>query len=151
MDSSRKLSSVEFFFPTAVKTSEIYSLWYLKNSTLIGLQSSFQALQKTKAVHHTSNPIWNQRFEFDEIEGGEYLKIKCYSEETLGDENIGSARVNLEGLAEGSTRDVWVPLEKVNSGELRLIIEAVRMEDNEVLKVGFYIGIFPHFFLSIVK
>ncbi|XP_058193725.1 synaptotagmin-5-like [Rhododendron vialii] len=93
-----------------------------------------KALQKTKAVQHTSNPTWNQRFEFDEIGGGDYLKIKCYSEETLGDENIGSARVNLEGLAEGSTRDVWVPLEKVNSGELRLLIEAVRMEDNEVLK-----------------
>ncbi|KAI8528683.1 hypothetical protein RHMOL_Rhmol12G0166600 [Rhododendron molle] len=91
-------------------------------------------LQKTKVVQHTTNPIWNQRFEFDEIGGGEYLKIKCYSEETLGDENIGSARVNLEGLAEGSTRDVWVPLEKVNSGELRLLIEAVRMEDNEVPK-----------------
>ncbi|KAI8528684.1 hypothetical protein RHMOL_Rhmol12G0166700 [Rhododendron molle] len=93
-----------------------------------------KALQKTKAVQHTSNPTWNQRFEFDEIGGGEYLKIKCYSEEMLGDENIGSARVNLEGLAEGSTRDVWVPLEKVNSGELRLLIEAVRMEDNEVPK-----------------
>ncbi|KAE9463914.1 hypothetical protein C3L33_04204, partial [Rhododendron williamsianum] len=66
-----------------------------------------KALQKTKAVQHTSNPTWNQRFEFDEIGGG---------------------------LAEGSTRDVWVPLEKVNSGELRLLIEAVRMEDNEVLK-----------------
>lgn len=49
----------------------------------------------------------------------------------FADENIGSARVNLEGLIEGSPRDVWIPLEKVNSGELRLQIEAVRVEDSE--------------------
>ncbi|GAV69274.1 C2 domain-containing protein [Cephalotus follicularis] len=89
-----------------------------------------KALQKTRTAH-VSNPFWNQRFEFDEIGGGEYLKIKCYNEEIFGDDSIGSARVSLEGLVEGSVRDVWVPLEKVNSGELRLQIESVRVEDYE--------------------
>lgn len=60
----------------------------------------------------------------------------------FGDENIGSARVNLEGLTEGSPRDVWIPLEKVNSGELRLQIEAVRVEDSEGSKVFSIIAIF---------
>ncbi|KAL0324393.1 UNVERIFIED_CONTAM: Multiple C2 and transmembrane domain-containing protein 1 [Sesamum calycinum] len=87
-----------------------------------------------KAVPHSPNPTWNQKFEFDEIGGGEYLKVKCYTEETFSDESIGSARVNLEGLVEGSIRDVYIPLEKVNSGELRLQIEAVKVEDNESLK-----------------
>ncbi|CAI9784490.1 unnamed protein product [Fraxinus pennsylvanica] len=90
-----------------------------------------KASKRTKIVSYTSNPIWNQKFEFDEIGGGEYLKIKCYQEETFGDESIGSARVNLEGLIEGSIRDVNIPLEKVNSGELQLQIEAVRVEDDE--------------------
>ncbi|XP_057472907.1 uncharacterized protein LOC130761430 isoform X1 [Actinidia eriantha] len=90
-----------------------------------------KVLKRTRAVQHTPNPIWEQKFEFDEIVGGEYLKIKCNSEETFGDENIGSARVNLEGIIEGSVRDVWVPLEKVNSGELRLQIAAVKIEDYE--------------------
>ncbi|XP_042491289.1 synaptotagmin-5-like [Macadamia integrifolia] len=89
-----------------------------------------KALHKTRTIPHAMNPVWNQKFEFDEVGGGEYLKIKCYSEDTFGDDNIGSARVNLEGLVEGSLRDVWVPLEKVNSGELRLTIEAVR-DDNQ--------------------
>ncbi|XP_059455671.1 multiple C2 domain and transmembrane region protein 8-like isoform X2 [Corylus avellana] len=89
-----------------------------------------KALQRTRTAH-TITPIWNQKFEFDEIVGGEYLKIKCFNEETFGDDNIGSARVNLEGLVEGSARDVWVPLEQVNSGELRLQIEAVRVDDYE--------------------
>lgn len=93
-------------------------------------------LQYGKVLHrtrtaHTSIPIWNQKFEFDEIAGGECLKIKCLSEETFGDDNIGFARVNLEGLVEGSTRDVWVPLEQVNSGELRLQMEAARVDDHE--------------------
>ncbi|XP_015882982.2 synaptotagmin-4 [Ziziphus jujuba] len=89
-----------------------------------------KVLQKTRTAHG-SDPIWNQKFEFDEIGGDECLTIKCYNQESFSDDNIGSARVNLEGLVEGSVRDVWVPLEKVSSGELRLQIEAVRVEDHE--------------------
>lgn len=63
------------------------------------------------------------------------MKIKCYTEETFGDESIGSARVNLEGLLEGSVRDVYIPLEKVSSGELRLQIEAVKVDDSDSSKV----------------
>lgn len=63
------------------------------------------------------------------------MKIKCFTEETLGDESIGSARVNLEGLIEGSVRDVHIPLEKVNSGELRLQIEAIKVDDGENSRV----------------
>ncbi|XP_057811779.1 uncharacterized protein LOC131026009 isoform X2 [Salvia miltiorrhiza] len=90
-----------------------------------------KVVQRTKPAPHSPNPTWNQKFEFDEIGGGEYLKIKCFTEETLGDESIGSARVNLEGLVEGSIRDVYIPLEKVNSGELRLQIEAIKVDDFE--------------------
>ncbi|KAG5536178.1 hypothetical protein RHGRI_023835 [Rhododendron griersonianum] len=90
-----------------------------------------KVIQRTRSVPNTTNPLWNQKFEFHEIGGGEYLKIKCHSEETFKDDDIGSARVNLEGLIEGSMRDVWVPLEKVNSGKLRFQIEAVRIHDNE--------------------
>ncbi|KAK6137658.1 hypothetical protein DH2020_028584 [Rehmannia glutinosa] len=90
-----------------------------------------KAIKRTKPFPHSPNPTWNQKFEFEEIGGGEYLKIKCYTEETFGDESIGSARVNLEGLVEGSIRDVYIPLEKVNSGELRLQIEAIKVDDNE--------------------
>lgn len=89
-----------------------------------------KSLQRTSTAHALS-PVWNQKFEFDEIGDGEYLMIKCYNEDTFGDDSIGSARVNLEGLVEGSIRDVWIPLEKVNSGELRLQIEAVRVEGSE--------------------
>ncbi|XP_057992626.1 synaptotagmin-4 isoform X2 [Hevea brasiliensis] len=87
-----------------------------------------KVFQRTRTAH-APNPFWNQKFEFDEIGDGECLKIKCYNEEMFGDDNIGSAQVNMEGLAEGSLRDVWVPLEKVNSGELRLQIEAVRADE----------------------
>lgn len=37
---------------------------------------------------------------------------------------------------EGITRDVWVPLEKVNSGELKLQIEVVRIDDCEGSRVS---------------
>ncbi|KAM6569103.1 hypothetical protein CsatB_017088 [Cannabis sativa] len=89
-----------------------------------------KAIQKTKTAH-SFNPVWSQKFDFDEIGDGDYLKIKCCNEEIFGDESIGTARVNLEGLVEGSVRDIWIPLEKVSSGELRLQIEAVKVEDPE--------------------
>ncbi|XVF09594.1 hypothetical protein REPUB_Repub07fG0107300 [Reevesia pubescens] len=98
-----------------------------------------EVLQKTMTAH-SFNPIWNQNFEFDEIGGGEYLKIKCYTEEVFGDDIIGSARISLEGLVEGSVRDLWVPLEKVNSGELRIQIEAVRIDDYEGSRGSAYPG-----------
>nr|GLL21967.1 synaptotagmin-5-like isoform X2 [Ipomoea trifida] len=100
------------------------------SGTYVKLQYG-KALKRTRTAPHTSDPEWNHKSEFDEIGGGEYLKIKCFIEERFSDENIGSARVNLEGLVEGSPKDVWIPLEKVNSGELRLHIEAVRVDDYE--------------------
>ncbi|XP_068638088.1 uncharacterized protein [Aristolochia californica] len=90
-----------------------------------------KTLHKSRTISHVSYPVWNQKFVFGEIGGGEYLKIKCYSSDIFGDENIGSARVNLEGLAEGLIKDVWVPLEKVSTGELRLQIEAVNSDGSE--------------------
>lgn len=89
-----------------------------------------KVMQKTK-TSHTPNPVWNQTIEFDEVGGGEYLKLKVFTEELFGDENIGSAQVNLEGLVDGSVRDVWIPLERVRSGEIRLKIEAVKVDDQE--------------------
>lgn len=88
-----------------------------------------KAIQKTRTVFHASDPVWNQKFEFDEIGNGEYLIVKCFVDDQFGDESIGSARVNMEGLIEGSKRDVWIPLEKVSCGELRLEIEAVGIDD----------------------
>ncbi|KAK9271487.1 hypothetical protein L1049_001846 [Liquidambar formosana] len=90
-----------------------------------------EALYRTRMIPHVLNPLWNQKIEFNEIGGGEYLKLKCYCEYTFGDDNIGSARVNLEGIIEGSLRDVWIPLEEVNSGEVRPQIE-VRNDESEV-------------------
>lgn len=106
-----------------------------------------QLMHKTKTLSHTTNPVWNHKFDFDEIGGGECLMIKCYNADIFGDENIGSARVNLDGLVEGSCKDVWIPLEKVNSGELRLLIEALNNEDFEVSRV--YASSFFDFHINI--
>ena len=75
--------------------------------------------------------------------------MKCLTEDIFGNDNTGSARVNLEGLVEGSVRDVWIPLEKVNSGELRLQIEAIRVDDNEGSRVCLTSSYLNHMILHI--
>nr|GEZ95916.1 synaptotagmin-5-like isoform X1 [Tanacetum cinerariifolium] len=86
-------------------------------------------IQRTRSAANASQPTWNQKFEYEEISDDEYLKIKCFNEDIFGDENIGNARVNMEGLVDGVVRDVWIPLEKVNKGEVRLQIEAVTIDE----------------------
>lgn len=88
-----------------------------------------KTIQRTRSATNASQPTWNQKFEYEEISDGEYLKIKCFNEDIFGDENIGNARVNLEGLVDGEVRDVWIPLEKVNKGEVRLQIETATIDE----------------------
>jgi hypothetical protein len=110
----------------------VVRLWNLLLSILISLpvtqfKSLFvkQLVRKTKTVTQDLNPMWNQEFIFQEVGGGEYLKIKCYDADRFADENLGSARVNLQGLVEGQVKDVWVPLEKIKQGEIHLRIEVL--------------------------
>nr|XP_043636776.1 uncharacterized protein LOC122607790 [Erigeron canadensis] len=93
-----------------------------------------KTIRRTRSAANASHPAWNQKFEFEEISDNEYLKIKVYNEDMFGDENIGGARVNLEGLVDGVVRDVWIPLEKVNKGEVQLQIESTTIDDYEVSK-----------------
>lgn len=89
---------------------------------------AFQLERKTKIVKQDLNPVWKQGYEFPEIGNGEYLQLKCYDADYFNDENLGSARVNLEGLEDGVVKDVWIPLEKINTGEIRILIEAYNSE-----------------------
>ncbi|CAA7053103.1 unnamed protein product [Microthlaspi erraticum] len=90
-------------------------------------------LQYGKTIQKTVNAVecvWNQKFEFEELAGEEYLKVKCYREEMLGTENIGTATLSLQGI-NNSEMHIWVPLEDVSSGEIELLIEAISPEYNE--------------------
>ncbi|KAG0567966.1 hypothetical protein KC19_7G175800 [Ceratodon purpureus] len=100
-------------------------------------------VRKTKTVNQDLNPTWNQDFIFQEVGGGEYLKIKCYDADRFGDENLGSARVNLQGLEEGTPKDVWVPLEKIKQGEIHLRIEVIPCELSQLSKNGSENGSHP--------
>lgn len=109
-----------------------------KNDPYVKLQYG-KKIRRTRTISRAISPIWDEEFEFSEIESDQYLKIKCYSGDFLGDENMGSARVNLEALEEGETKDVWIPLEKVTTGEVRLKIEKQKQEkdtENSLAETG---------------
>ncbi|CAN8258897.1 unnamed protein product [Cochlearia groenlandica] len=88
-----------------------------------------KTIQKTKTMNG-AECVWNQKFEFEELAGEEYLKVKCYREEMLGTENIGTATLSLQGI-NNSEMHIWVPLEEVSAGEIELLIEAVSPEYSE--------------------
>ncbi|KAI5061768.1 hypothetical protein GOP47_0024273 [Adiantum capillus-veneris] len=92
--------------------------------------------RKTKIVKQDLNPLWRQSYEFPELGNGEHLQLKCFDADYLNDENLGSARINLEGLEDGVVRDVWIPLEKINTGEIRLLIEAYTSESQAETSQG---------------
>ncbi|KFK39172.1 hypothetical protein AALP_AA3G209700 [Arabis alpina] len=88
-----------------------------------------KTIQRTKALN-AAECVWNQKFEFEELAGEESLKVKCYREEMLGTDNIGTATLSLQGI-NNSEMHIWVPLEEVSSGEIELLIEAVSPEYSE--------------------
>ena len=87
-------------------------------------------IRKTRTISRAISPVWDEEFEFNEIDGDQCLKIKCYNDDFLGNESMGSARVNLEGLEEGQSKDVWISLEKVTTGEVKLRIEKQKQEQD---------------------
>ncbi|XP_049934628.1 synaptotagmin-5 isoform X2 [Nymphaea colorata] len=113
------------------------------SSTYVKLQYG-KVLYQTRTLSHAVDPIWNQSFEFNDIGGGEYLKVTCYSSDIFGDDSVGSAKINFEGLTEDSTKDIWIPLERVNTGELRIRIEQVKdgdIEDSQSKNEGRVAGV----------
>ncbi|KAJ7538397.1 hypothetical protein O6H91_11G046200 [Diphasiastrum complanatum] len=81
-------------------------------------------VRKTKAIPQTLNPTWNQSFVFHEVSNEEYLKLKCYDQDFFtNDEKMGSARINVRMLEAGVGKDIWLPLEKIETGEIKLKME----------------------------
>eukprot|EP00271_Cylindrocystis_brebissonii_P017470 TRINITY_DN4561_c0_g2_i1.p1 TRINITY_DN4561_c0_g2~~TRINITY_DN4561_c0_g2_i1.p1 ORF type:complete len:913 (+),score=196.73 TRINITY_DN4561_c0_g2_i1:528-3266(+) len=75
------------------------------------------------------NPVWHEEMEFDEVEGEHHLLLSCWRAERAWPgkrASLGRARLNLLGLAEGSPRDIWLPLEQGGEGEVLLRLEVVR-------------------------
>ncbi|KAF6149552.1 hypothetical protein GIB67_003700 [Kingdonia uniflora] len=94
--------------------------------TTIRVIKNLRTIYRTRTILRVMDPVWNQNFEFGEIEGGEYLKIRHFSQDTFSDDNIGSVRVNLEGLLEGSVRDIWSTNGNSGSGWIELILVEAR-------------------------
>lgn len=129
--SSRPQQAVHVSPSIQVKTGRKIKVTVLEGANLVSKSGKSEAyvklhygkaLHKTKTVSHSSVSVWNETFEFDEIGDGDYLKLRCYNAEMLGDEFIGSARLSIDGISDNA-RTVCIPLEKVNSGELKLRIE----------------------------
>lgn len=81
---------------------------------------------KSSVVPKNLNPRWDQTFEFQIHSPQEELFIEAFDKDQLSrDDSLGKARVGLSTLYKGIPADMWVKLEGVKSGEVRLILTAV--------------------------
>lgn len=81
---------------------------------------------KSSVVMNNLNPKWNQNFEFKVHGPQDTLHIEAFDRDQLtADDSLGKARVGLSSLYKGVPADMWVKLEGVKSGEVRLTLTAV--------------------------
>ena len=57
------------------------------------------------------NPSWNDRHNFDLVEGDDRIQAQVYDEDTGSDDLIGSASIDLNQVFQRGMRDEWFPLQ----------------------------------------
>jgi Ca2+-dependent lipid-binding protein len=57
------------------------------------------------------NPSWNDRHNFDVVEGDDRIQAQVYDEDTASDDLIGSASIDLGQVFSRGIRDEWFPLQ----------------------------------------
>ena len=57
------------------------------------------------------NPSWNDRHNFDLVEGDDRIQAQVYDEDTGSDDLIGSTSIDLNPVFSRGMRDEWFPLQ----------------------------------------
>ena len=57
------------------------------------------------------NPSWNDRRNFDVVEGDDRIQCQVYDEDAASDDLIGSCSIDLNTVFSRGMRDEWFPLQ----------------------------------------
>ena len=57
------------------------------------------------------NPSWNDRHNFDVVEGDDRIQAQVYDEDSASDDLIGSTSIDLNTVFQRGMRDEWFPLQ----------------------------------------
>ncbi|KAL7720266.1 C2 domain containing protein kinase C region 2 (CalB) [Entamoeba marina] len=69
-------------------------------------------IHKTNVVSRSCNPVWNQTFTFDIIQG-QQINFDVFSWDDIGiDEHLGTAQSTVSNLYPGQIDDLWLELTK---------------------------------------
>jgi hypothetical protein len=104
----------------------------------VGKSDPFLVLKLNDAKRHTrvcsatSNPLWQQRFDFALREGaGTVLSVECWDKEFLGKHAIGRCEVDLAELQPNMVNEAWYPLRgegahaQADVGAVHLLISVI--------------------------
>jgi Ca2+-dependent lipid-binding protein len=100
--------------------------------------------RRTRKVIKTTNPRWNQRFQFDiQSLGNQKLKVKVFDWHSVGKDNkVASAQIELKTLQFGTPVDKWLPL---TQGQLHVLYHLGKSGDRPFVTsapiVPFLVGV----------
>jgi len=99
---------------------------YCKVEIFAGAQATGKKWKSKTINKGGKNPQWNQRQDFQIIDGQDRLFIQAYDEDTGSDDFIGSVMIDLNKAYAQGMRDEWFPLmteSRKPAGEIRVVLQ----------------------------
>jgi Ca2+-dependent lipid-binding protein len=89
----------------------------LKDRDIIGQNDAYVELylekkyrQRTTIKKNSNNPVWNERFTFNVHKGDDTIHFHVFDDDLIGRDSIGTGKVKLKHVFDGSQFDEWVKL-----------------------------------------
>lgn len=89
----------------------------LKDRDIVGQNDAYVEIyldkkykQRTTIKKNTNNPVWNERFTFNIHKGDDTIHFHVYDDDVIGRDSVGSGKVKLKHVFDGSQFDEWVKL-----------------------------------------
>ncbi|GLT25047.1 hypothetical protein SLA2020_002010 [Shorea laevis] len=130
--------------PIAYAKVEVVEASDMKPSDLNGLADPYVKGQlgpyrfRTRTQRKTLAPKWNEEFKIPICtwDSPNVLAIEVCDEDRFVDDTLGKCTVNISNLRGGQRHDMWLPLQKIKTGTLHLVVTVDNAKGNDNAENG---------------
>ncbi|CAF1149216.1 unnamed protein product [Adineta steineri] len=95
-----------------------------KSDPFVRVKAQGSAEYKTKTINNTTEPAWNEVFEFVvEHYETDFIQFEVFDEDPGADDFIGRAQFPLDALVDKEAVDTWLTLKDVKKGSLNVCLQ----------------------------